>query len=498
VKSIAARLAVWYALAATATLVVLSFVGYFALQTSLINGLDLLNAAQFQQIQARLGSDYQALSAVAIDQRIRQTTDFASVLFYIDVHGGNVGTLFKSSNLRGVAIPDIKGQHKFDVEVPGVGMLRTGEFLLPPFDVMIGTPLKPVSDVMARYLRISVALVSVMLLVSSAIGFVLSHLALRPVRLIEATATHIRSDNLSERIALDNVDDELANLARLLNQMFDRLESSFAQIQRFTAEASHELKTPLSLLRLHAERLIVEGSLTPPQEEAVHAQLEEVTRLNKIIEELLFISRAESGAITLERKEQAPREFLLAFAPDARVLTEHRGMRYRDAHAGDGSAYFDAKWIRQVLLNLLANALKVSPRGGRIDIHSELGNQSWRVSVLDEGPGVEAQALTRIFERFVRLGPQAADPESGSGLGLAICRSTRIARFVRDAAHGQHQSPRGRAAERGIRSPAAVEQRLVAARRGTAGRRSCRAARSAARVYSRSGNRAGRAQWRRA
>jgi signal transduction histidine kinase len=207
--------------------------------------------------------------------------------------------------------------------------------------------------------------------------------------------------------------------------MFDRLESSFVQIRRFTAEASHELKTPLSLLRLHAERMVVEGSLTPVQEEAVHAQLDEVTRLNKIIEELLFISRAEAGAITLERKDQDPGSFLQGYAQDARVLSEHRGMHYVDNHSGDGSAFFDAKWIRQVLLNLLSNALKVSPPGGMVTVQSELSGPSWRVSIMDEGPGVEPKSLDRIFERFVRLGPQATEPggNGGSGLGLAICRS---------------------------------------------------------------------------
>jgi two-component system heavy metal sensor histidine kinase CusS len=423
VRSIAARLAVWYALAATATLAGLSFAGYFALQTSLVNGLDLLNAAEFRQIKAELGPDYPSLSAAAINLRIRQTTDYASVLFFIDVHGENVGTLFRSANLRGRSIPDLPGQHTFVASVEDIGELRSAEFLLPPFDVMIGTPIQPVRDVMHGYLRISVALVAIMLLISSAMGFALSHLALRPVRLIEETANRIRSDNLSERIAIEGIDDEVANLARLLNQMFDRLESSFAQIQRFTAEASHELKTPLSLLRLHAERLIVEGTLSSAQEEAVHAQLEEITRLNKIIEELLFISRAEAGAITLERREQQALFFMQGFAQDARVLSEHHGMLYGDSHEGDGVACFDAKWIRQVLLNLLSNALRVSPPGGRITIASTLSGPSWRVSVTDDGPGVETQALSRIFERFVRLGPQTAAFDSGSGLGLAICRS---------------------------------------------------------------------------
>jgi two-component system heavy metal sensor histidine kinase CusS len=420
VKSIATRLAVWYALAATITLACLSVIGFFALEKNLIHGLDLLNAAQFNQIKAHLGRDYRTLSPPAIDDRIRETTDYASVLFYIDIHNRKSDTLFNSSNLRGQTIPDLPGRRVFSTTVPGIGELRAGEFLLEPYDVMVATPVKPVRDLMIGYVQISVALVSIMLIVSVAIGFGLSHFALRPVFIIEETANRIRSDNLSERIPLGNIDAELANLGRLLNQMFDRLESSFEQIRRFTGDASHELKTPLSLLRLQAERMLMEGGLSPSQEEAVHVQLEEVTRLNQIIEELLLISRAEARSIGLERTPQQPALFLQGFAQDARVLAEHRGLQFREMHGGDGSVEFDPKWIRQVLLNLLTNALNVSPPGGTVTIRSTLFNQTWRVEVEDEGLGVPAHSHARIFERFVRLAP--ADGSAGSGLGLAICR----------------------------------------------------------------------------
>lgn len=419
-KSIATRLAVWYALAATITLACLSVVGFFALQKNLIHGLDLLNETEFNQIQAHLGLDYRNLQPDAIDGRIRETTDYASVLFYIDVHDVNSEVLFNSSNLRGQAIPDLPGEHVFNASVPGIGELRAGEFVLGPFDVMIATPLKQVRDLMRVYVQISVALVSLMLLMSIAIGFGLSHIALRPVYIIEETANRIRSDNLSERIPLASIDSELANLGHLLNQMFDRLESSFNQIRRFTGEASHELKTPLSLMRLQAERLIMEGGLSASHEEAVHVQLEEVTRLNKIIEELLLISRAEAGAITLDRQPQQPELFLQSFSQDARVLAEHRGVHYRSSHEGHTPVSFDAKWLRQVLLNLLTNALNASPAGAAITLCSVCKSQTWRVSVEDAGMGVPAGAHARIFERFVRLDPVNAD---GSGLGLAICRS---------------------------------------------------------------------------
>jgi signal transduction histidine kinase len=205
--------------------------------------------------------------------------------------------------------------------------------------------------------------------------------------------------------------------------MFDRLESSFNQVRRFTAEASHELKTPLSLVRLQAEKLLVEGGLTPAQEEAVQLQLEEVTRLNKIIEELLFLSRVEAQAVTPELRREDPRRFLQVFALDARVLAESRGVHFTETLGGAGTVDYDPKWIRQVLLNLVANALKFSPRGGLITLVSDFTVDSWRVAIEDDGPGVPPEHRERIFERFVRLAGDESFNETGSGLGLAISRS---------------------------------------------------------------------------
>jgi signal transduction histidine kinase len=205
--------------------------------------------------------------------------------------------------------------------------------------------------------------------------------------------------------------------------MFDRLESSFNQIRRFTADASHELKTPLSLIRLHAEQLLMEDKLSPAQAEAVQVQLEEIDRLNTIIEDLLFLSRAEAGSITLELRSQNPAVFLHAFEQDARVLVEHAGLRCVCTHEGAGEVQFDGKWIRQVLLNLLTNSLAATARGGIIAIGSTVRNSVWTMSVEDQGIGVPDDQRDHIFERFVRLGNSDGAADRGTGLGLAICRS---------------------------------------------------------------------------
>ena len=368
-KSIGARLALWYAGAATLTLLCLFVAGYYLLEGQLIRGLDLLNEAQFAQISAHLGEDFASLNAEVIDARIRETSNFSAVLFFItiDDRKAPVRPVFYSTNLRGLPIPDVPGRRTYDTQLAGIGELR-------------------------------------------------------PVRLIRETATHISSDNLSERIPVADIRDEISELAQLLNQMFDRLESAFDQIRRFTAEATHELKTPLSRIRLQAEKLLMHGKLDPANEESVHDQLKEIARLSQIIEELLFLSRAEARDIDLAMINSDPEALLTAFNQDACVLSEHRGLQFVHSHSGLGRVLVEPRWLRRVLLNLVANALNASPAGGTVTLSSVLRDGVWRVSLDDQGPGVPPDLRELIFERFFRSAAATGD-DGGSGLGLAICRS---------------------------------------------------------------------------
>jgi len=278
-----------------------------------------------------------------------------------------------------------------------------------------------VAQVMDGYAEISLSLVCIVLVTSVASGLLLGRVALRPLRRIEETANRIHSDNLGERIPVAPVEDEISSLSRLLNEMFDRIETSFHQVRRFSSEVSHELKTPLSLLRLQSERLLADGNLKPEQEEAMLVQLEEIARMNQTIEGLLFLSRAEARAITLDLHPQNPREFLQGFLADARILAEEVGGRLEEKIDGDQEVRFDARSFRRVLLNLVSNAVKVTPPGGLLTVESEFTVDSWQVAIEDEGPGVRPEERDLIFKRFVRLDqPEAAE---GSGLGLAICWS---------------------------------------------------------------------------
>ncbi len=449
-RSIGTRMTVWYAVASLATFWCLFRSGSYLVEHHAVHDLDLLNAAEFEQIRHQLGPDYELLDAAAIRERLRTTTEFSTILVGVEIRKDG-RTVFRSDNLNDRAIPDVPMKPKFFSEMVGtivrhigldqpppatatanrdfnaivgdIGEMRVGEFTLGSLVVRIATSKQQIHSTMIAYRDVFYGLLVIMFIASAIIGYGLSRIPLRPLRIIEETATHISSQNLSERIPVAEVDDELLNFARLLNATFDRLETAFNQTRRFTAEASHELKTPLSLVRLQTEKLLIDGGLTAAQEDAVQIQLEEITRLNKIIEELLFLSRAEANAITLSLQRQDPRPFLQSFVQDAAVLAEHRRVRFVDHISGKGAADFDSKWIRQVLFNLVANALNVSPPGGVVVLTSELLGSNWRVAVEDQGPGVPAEQRERIFERFVRLETGGRQDDTGSGLGLAISRS---------------------------------------------------------------------------
>jgi two-component system heavy metal sensor histidine kinase CusS len=391
------------------------------LASRLTYGLDQLNAALFKQIEAKLVDRAEAIDSATLEERLRETSEFSSALFYISIENPGTGVKFLSRNLQGNDIPDVIGERAYFAYVNGVGEMRANEFLLPPLDITIATPTLALRASLSAYVTVCALLLAAMLLASAAIGTALSGLVLRPLRVISETANRIRFDNLGERIPVGNVRDEMSELAVLLNQMFERMQIAFDQIRRFSDEASHELKTPLSLIRLHAEKLLVDGELSSGHTEAVLVLLEEVARLNLIIDELLFLSRAEAHAVAFNIQQQDPTPFLESFSQDAIVLAEHYHCRFESRLNGSGLAEFEEKWMRQVLLNILTNAVNVSPRNGLIVLDSSITEHSWRVAVEDEGPGLTAEQRQRMFDRFVRYHvPESGD--RGCGLGLAICK----------------------------------------------------------------------------
>lgn len=421
-RSMGAKIALLYAGTSTISMLVLFWAGYALLQTSLLRGLDLLNETEFQQIATQLGPEYSYLSAPFVEMRIRETTEYASTLFYIEIKKKNNDVLFKSSNLIGVKNFFDVNDKIFTTNLSDSGVIRGQHFDMGGLDVMVATPATSIQDMVNTYLKICLALLLGMVGISLTIGFFFSRIVLNPLRVIRDTANKISSNNLKDRIPVSNSNDEISDLAKLLNKMFERIEIAFNQIQQFTGNASHELKTPLSIIRLHAEEILNDKGLAEKHKIPILEQLAEVDRLTAIIEDLLFLSKADAKVINFNFQSLNIRDYLDNFSLDAKVLCSHHHQNLVIEHSGSDYYNFDPKWIRQVLLNLLINAIHVSPKEGTIWIISLVKDKKWQINVIDKGPGLSLTQREIIFNRFFRIYKENSF-EQGSGLGLSICKS---------------------------------------------------------------------------
>lgn len=419
--SFTTRLTLRFAALVTATTAVVLAAGGWLLDRQLVKGLELLHDVEGVELIELIGPD-PTLTAAELDARIEHDADSDAALFFIQIHNEAGSVLFRSDNLGSTILPDrADGAERWTASLPNIGDVRISEFRSASWHVQIGSRLAPNGRVLREYARVSGLLVLGVALAGLGLGYGFSRFTLRPVRAIEATARRISGNNLGERVPVPPGSDELASLTRLLNQTFDRLQGSFEQVKRFTADASHELKTPLALIRLNAEKLRPRLAGDAEAEAALGDLMEEATRLQQIIDSLLFLSKAEGGALALERKAFDPAKLLAALAEDAQVLAEDRHLRFVLGRNDPAECRGEPNLLRQLLLNLIVNAMNVSERDGRITVESAVEAGVWNVVVSDEGPGLPPGQLERIFERFVRY-DHAKGERPGHGLGLAICK----------------------------------------------------------------------------
>lgn len=422
-RTFSQRLAVRFATLVTGTTAVVLAVGGWLLDRQVLRSLEVLHEGEYRELRGLIGNAPLTPSEVA--QRVRHDVDSDAALYFVQVHAERGEILFRSPNLGANVVPDPTDRHPHRIlELPGIGPVYASEYRDGPLHVQIASALAPMRRLLKDYVETAVLLTLGVALVSVALGYAFSRLTLQPLRAIETTADRIRSDNLSERIPVQGGDDELASLARLLNQMFDRLQASFEQVRRFAADVSHEVKTPLALIRLNAEKLRPRLAADAEGTAALADILEEIEQINQVTDRLLFLAKSESGALKLALRPVAMPLLLGPFAEDAQVLAADRGIRFAVDPDEPGEIRADPELLRQMLLNLVANAVSVSPLGGLVTLESRSIAGGWQLVVADEGPGLAPPQLARLFERFVRFDrPTNGEGRSGHGLGLAICKS---------------------------------------------------------------------------
>jgi two-component system heavy metal sensor histidine kinase CusS len=253
-------------------------------------------------------------------------------------------------------------------------------------------------------------------------GWWIARKALDPVNSIAASAEQITAEKLDRRLPVPVVQDEIGRLTRVLNEMFDRLDESFRQAIRFSADASHELKTPLTVLRSSIEDLLESPSLSDADRAAVANLLEQTHRLSSITESLLLLARADCGRLTLDLQQADVMEVIAACVEDARIQAEPRQIDIDARLTEPLWGKVDVGRLSQILLNLLSNAVKFNVDRGHITVVAGYQANETRlwITVGNTGAGVSSEEADHIFERFFRADAQR--DVAGHGLGLSLAR----------------------------------------------------------------------------
>lgn len=287
--------------------------------------------------------------------------------------------------------------------------------------LVVATSVEEVDESVGRLRLLLLLAIPGALALASGGGWLLAGLALAPVARMTRQADAIGSDRLHERITVPPARDELARLAGTLNAMLDRLERGVAEQRRLVADASHELRTPLAIMRAELEVGLHGTELPPAAAELLESSAEEVTRMSGVVDDLLTLARADEGRLELAWEPVDLGEVAAAVAGKLRPMAAAKGIGL--TVEGDAPELLaDRARIDQVVANLVDNAVKYTGPGGtvRVAVWGEPG--AVVLAVRDTGPGIPAEALARVFDRFFRIDAARSRAHGGSGLGLAICK----------------------------------------------------------------------------
>jgi len=254
-------------------------------------------------------------------------------------------------------------------------------------------------------------------------GILVMKRALRPLDEIARAAETITSRNFGERLPAVRSGDEIERLTTALNRMMSRLEDSFEHISRFSADASHELRTPLAIIRGELESLTEYEHLSPAALDTVGSSLEEIARLSKIVSQLLEISRLEAGEAAKEVTLVDLGELATSTAEQMRLLADEKSILLKYSVSAAVTVVANPSLLKQVVVNLLDNAIKYTPSNGKVELLVERQGTKAVLEVRDTGIGIPASALPHICERFYRADKARSRHSGGAGLGLSIVKS---------------------------------------------------------------------------
>jgi heavy metal sensor kinase len=289
------------------------------------------------------------------------------------------------------------------------------------FVIQTGVPENDILRTLGSFKRYLLIFAALMLLAASAVGYWLSRRALAPVDALTRTARNISGTNLSSRLQRLNTGDELKRLSDTLNEMLARIEGAFLRVSQFTADASHELRTPISLIRTEAEIALRKSRNEDEYQESLRHILHEAERTSSLVEELLSLARADAGGESLDIRPVDLGDTVRQIAVNWQHAMASHHLRFTsNVPVHNINVSGDSRAISRLLNILLDNAVKYTPSSGTIELILEAKDEFAMITVRDSGIGISDKDRHRIFERFYRADKARSRELGGAGLGLAI------------------------------------------------------------------------------
>ncbi len=287
--------------------------------------------------------------------------------------------------------------------------------------VQVGSSLADFDETMRKLLIIMIISIPTSIGATIILGYFMAKKSLRPVDQIRRAAVKISSSNLDERIDIKGRKDELSRLAETFNAMINRLKDAFQRVNQFSIDVSHELKTPLTILKGETEVALRKERANEEYKKLLESNLEEIDRMSRIIDDLLLLSKADSKDMKLNVENISLRDLLADVCMNMKIVATNKGIDLAVNELADVRFIGDELKLRRMLLNIIENGIKYTQEGGIVTVSSSTDNGYAYITVKDNGAGISKDDLKYIFDRFYRA-DRSRKRESGSGLGLSISK----------------------------------------------------------------------------
>ena len=423
--SIGARLTAWYSLILALSLGLFGAVAYFAMQHSIRATVDSELHHRLEAVRDIIKDDTpQGLPAVQDEFSELLEGEGAGSLLRVSYQNGSV--IYASPAIRNGIQPlhPQKTASPFNARINGewFRLLRdTVPIAGTAYDIEVAASTRQFGRSLERFRELLYSLAPLFLILAALGGHLLSRRALAPVDHITQAARSIGAQDLSRRLTVPKTSDELQRLADTLNEMLARLETAFQRVTQFTADASHELRTPVSVMRTNAELALRKPRSESEYRDALSRILDESEKISRMIEHLLFLARSDSasGLLPMARNDLAI--VLDNACREARVLAEAKHLNFRESLPQNPLwVQGDSASLERLFMILLDNAVKYTATGGEIDVRLTTEDGFAVADIHDTGSGIAPEDITHVFDRFYRADRARSRESGGTGLGLAI------------------------------------------------------------------------------